>query len=192
MWIAIVIVLLLLVAATSWNMTWVSVDDRQYHVRKGKDVDPRESAEMLHALTLNMSRFVEEATDKYPMDGRLQNIKERWNGTLAEVGSGNDIAYSLNKKSIHICIRNPNGELERMNTAMYVLLHEAAHVASEKYGHGDDFWDNFRFLLEVAEDLGMYTYQDFDSTQVTFCGRTLGNNVMKCVKESTCKSFLPA
>lgn len=190
MWIAIIIVLLFLIAGSRWNMTWVSVDDKRYHVRKTKHVDPKESAEMLHRLTKNMARFVEEASNKYPMDERLQNIKERWNGTLSEVGSGNDIAYSLNKKSIHICIRTPEGKLEKLNTAMYVLLHEAAHVASKKYGHGDEFWENFRWLLEVAEELGLYTYQDFDSSEVTFCGRTLGNNVMKCVKESTCKSLL--
>lgn len=191
MWIVAVIVVLILIAASRWNMTWINVKDRKYYVKKGKDIDPRESAEMLHALTINMSRFVEEALDKYPMDPRLQNLKERWNGTLAEVGRGSDIAYSLNKRSIHICLRNPDGDLEKMNTAMYVLLHEAAHVASDKYGHGDDFWDNFRFLLEVAEELGMYRYQNFEDNKVTFCGRTLGNNVMTCVKESTCKSFLP-
>lgn len=190
MWIAVIIVLLFLIAANRWNMTWVSVADKKYHVRKVSNVDPKESAEMLHKLTKNMTRFVEEASDKYPMDERLQNLKERWNGTLSEVGSGDDIAYSLNKKSIHICIRNKDGRLEKMNTAMYVLLHEAAHVASEKYGHGDEFWRNFRWLLEVAEDLGMYTYQDFDNAEVTFCGKTLGNNVMKCVKERTCDSQL--
>lgn len=189
MWIAVIIVLLFLIAGHQWNMTWVEVGDKKYHVRKV--YDQKESAEMLHQLTVKLSRFVEEASNRYPMDRRIQNIRKRWNGTLAETGSsGSDIAYSLNKKSIHICIRDASGNLEKFNTAMYVLLHEAAHVASEKYGHGDEFWDNFRFLLEVAEEMGVYTYQDFDASRVTFCGRTLGNNVMKCVKENTCKSLL--
>src|SRR6056300_547770 len=75
MWIAVIIVLLFLIAANRWNMTWVSVADKKYHVRKVSNVDPKESAEMLHKLTKNMTRFVEEASDKYPMDARLQNLK---------------------------------------------------------------------------------------------------------------------
>lgn len=182
-------ILIFLGIRNMWPMTWAKTSSgKMYYVKKGKT--QKSSAEMLHRLTQKLHRFLEEADDLYPGDRRIANIRSRWNGTLAEVGSGKDIAYSVNKKNIHICIRSPEGRLEDSNSAMYVLLHEAAHVATDAYGHPPIFWKNFRWLLEVAEKLGLYTYEDFDTTNVTHCGHTLGNNIMRCIKHKTCKSLL--
>lgn len=174
----------------AWRMTWVSAPDgTKYYVKKSEN--KQERAAILHTLTKRLTRFVDEASDLYPMDARIKNIQSRWDGTLSEVSGGDDIAYSLNKRSIHICLKHARSTPRGMNTAMYVLLHELAHIATDEYGHTEEYWLNFRWILEVAEDLNMYTYQDFDDVDVTFCGRTLGNNVLTCVKENSCASQLP-
>lgn len=73
---------------------------------------------------------------------------------------------------------------------MYVLLHEAAHVATKSYGHTPQFWKNFQFLLELAEKINVYTFDDFSSKKTTYCGHKLGKNVIQCVKKQTCPSLL--
>ena len=37
-----------------------------------------------------------------------------------------------------------------LNTLVFVGIHELSHIASVTKGHGDEFWDNFKFLLENA------------------------------------------
>lgn len=189
--ILLLIITLYMLVKMVWPMTWTTTaSGKTYYVKKGKH--QKSSAETLHTLTQRLQRFIEEADNMYPGDPRIENIRSRWDGTLGEVGYGDDIAYSVNKTKIYICIRSPKGTLEGTNSSMYVLLHEVAHIATNIYGHPPSFWKNFRWLLEVAERLGMYTYEDFDQKQITHCGHTLGNNVMKCLKSrpKTCKSLL--
>lgn len=184
-----VVILVLVSVKFMWPMTWTEASSgERYYVRKGEHM--KSSAETLDILTKKLHRFIEEADDMYPGDPRISNIRSRWNGTLGEVGFGDDIAYSVNKTKIYVCIRSPEGTIEDINSSMYVLLHEVAHIATDIYGHPPVFWKNFRWLLEVAEKLGMYEYEDFDTTNITHCGHTLGNNIMRCIKNKTCKSLL--
>lgn len=184
-----------------WMLWWVvrtstfntvHVGGTPYKVQPTKNKrEAKKAARMLHTLTQRLQRFIDEARDVYPDDPRIDNLHKRWSGTLAEVGHGDDIAYSLNKRSIHICIRQENGRIEDPQVAMYVLLHEAAHVATDTYGHTKTFWKNFQFLLELSEKLGVYRYQDFTHKATTYCGHKLGKNVMHCVKHQQCSSVLP-
>ncbi len=150
-------------------------------------------ANRLEELTDKLWQLLDAADDAYPGDFRIANIRARWNGRLNETETPGDIAFSLNKNDVYVCVRSPKtGLLEDRNTSMYVLLHEIAHVATDTYGHPPEFWVNFRWLLEVAEKLRLYKYEDFDEVQTTFCGHALGNNVMRCVKKKKCKSLLAA
>ena len=37
------------------------------------------------------------------------------------------------------------------NTLTFVAIHELAHIATKSIGHNDEFWNNFKFLLEEAK-----------------------------------------
>ena len=37
-------------------------------------------------------------------------------------------------------------------------------------GHGEDFWNNFRFILKVAINYGIYKSVDFNNNPVAYCG----------------------
>ena len=37
-------------------------------------------------------------------------------------------------------------------------------------GHGEDFWNNFRFILKVAIDQNIYQSVDFNNNPVAYCG----------------------
>ena len=175
---------------TRTPMTWQqSSSGTLYFVARGKFQE--HVADRLDDLAAKTKDLLDQADDMYPNDPRLANVRARWSGTLTEVAEKGDIAYSLNKRDIHVCVRDPaTGELEAGNTCMYVLLHELAHVATDDYGHTPEFWLNFRWFLELAEKLGFYHYEDFDLKEVTFCGHTLGNNVLRCRKRGDCQSLL--
>jgi hypothetical protein len=57
-----------------------------------------------------------------------------------------------------------------INTMMFVVLHEFAHLATESIGHTEEFWDNFKWILEESINIGIYTRQDFQNKSVDYCG----------------------
>lgn len=175
---------------TQWaHMTWqTSTSGKLFYVKRGPG--QHAVADRLDLLTENLNTLLEKADDTYPGDPRIAAVRARWNGTLAEVSDKSEIAYSMNKQDVHVCVKSPKGDLESVNTSMYVLLHEIAHVATDTYGHKPEFWLNFRWFLEVADSLGLYEYEDFDTKETTFCGHTLGNNVLRCRKRGECESLL--
>lgn len=177
---------------TAWPGTMVHVHSqltgKKYKVRNVKGA--KLVADRLASLELRLRKFLNEAERHASGDHRLRNIRERWNGTLAEISDDTDVAYSMGKDAISVCVRSHDGTLESENTAMYILLHELAHVATDTYGHKPEFWSNMRFLLELAEVTGTYAYQDFDAMAVTYCGRPLSGSPLTCVKNGQCASEL--
>lgn len=147
-------------------------------------------AERLAALETRIHDFLDRAEQYAPGDARLRNIRQRWNGTLAETPIDSDVAFSMDKGSISLCVRRPDGSLEPENTSMFVLLHELGHVATDTYGHKPEFWANMKFLLELADVTGSYVYQDFDSENTSYCGTRLRDSPLTCVKNRACASEL--
>ena len=194
---AIATVVLLLVLLGLWwcwprAMVWVHAarTGKWYYVRS---MDGKQAvADRLALMETRINDFLRDAMLRAPGDPRLHNIAERWNGTLAETPDRKDIAYAVAKDAIHVCIRTKHdaNALESVNTCMFVLLHELAHVGSDGWGHKPEFWANMRFLLELAEATGHYSYEEFEKTKVTYCGRRLGSSPLTCIKRGTCPSEL--
>lgn len=174
------------------TMVWVHSDvtDKRYYVRNMPG--HQAVADRLAAMELRINDFLVDAQRRAPGDPRLENILDRWSGTLSETPDRKDIAYAVAKDSIHVCIRTKADptQLESINTCMFVLLHELAHISTDSYGHKPEFWANMRFLLELAEATGHYRYEDFESSDTTYCGRRLGSSPLTCVKRGTCASQL--
>ena len=57
-----------------------------------------------------------------------------------------------------------------------VGLHELAHIANDTIGHDDKFWNNFKFLLERAKKIGVYTPIDYKKKPKQYCGMTIHDN----------------
>jgi len=143
--------------------------------------DNRRVCDHLEALTERVKRFIVLARQRDPQDPRLRRIEKRWTGELSEVENpAHNVAYSLGKTGIHLCVREKSGELARVNACMYVLLHELAHVATPEYGHTAAFWTNMKYLLEMAEAVGVYTH---DEEPAMLCGKPLVESPMACVKD---------
>lgn len=177
---------------TAWprRMNWVlsTLTGKKYKVKN--QPGSQEVADRLAFMELRIRDFLYKANKYAPGDPVLANISKRWSGSLAETLKDEDVAYSVGKDTISVCVRAPNGSLESENTCMFVLIHELAHVATDSYGHHPEFWINMKFLLELAEATGVYRYQDFDKKQVSYCGRQLAGSPLSCIKNGQCESEL--
>lgn len=66
-------------------------------------------------------------------------------------------SYTINKKIIHLCTKNPqNGQYYDKNTLMFVVLHELAHVLCNDVGHTENFSIINQSLLDHAIKCGFY------------------------------------
>ena len=59
-------------------------------------------------------------------------------------------SYTINKKKVHLCIKDENGQYYNDNMLVYVSLHELAHVLCDEVGHTPKYWAIFDALLEEA------------------------------------------
>jgi hypothetical protein len=90
------------------------------------------------------------------------------------------VAYSLDKGgTIMLCLReieSPHKAVD-INTLMFVVLHEAAHVANyDEWGHEIHFWRVFKCLLLEAVAIGVYEPEDYAKKPRTYCGFRLDHN----------------
>jgi hypothetical protein len=159
---------------------WHSPDKKQTVARKLKEVEV-----ILHDL---LARGPRECP-------KFNRIRRRWNGKLFETSSEDHpddaLAYSIDKgAAIHICVLDENGNVAETNAMVFVAIHELAHVAEKLYGHGPSFYETMRYLLEIADGLGVYSYENHETSFVSLCGRRLGHNPLSCVKNGQCKSLV--
>lgn len=176
---------LLVIVIFAWPRRMIRRDG--FQVRN--DPGQQEIAQLLRALQTKLYAFLNAAPQSDP---RIQRIKSYWTGGISEIDEESEregsLAYSLDKSSIHICLRAPDGTLASENTATFVLLHELAHIASTTVHHTPEFWENMKWLVELAEKLGFYTYHAEGTA--TICGHVLGPSPLECVRNNTCQSSL--
>jgi hypothetical protein len=91
-----------------------------------------------------------------------------------------DTAYSLDKGAIvAICLRergSPENEIHELETLTFVTLHEMTHIAIDELDHPKVFWETFRFLLEEAEEAGIFTSPDYSQSAARYCGMDINYN----------------
>jgi len=72
-----------------------------------------------------------------------------------ELYEGNK-SYTLNKKRVYICLKDPHGRYYNRNMLVFVTLHEYSHILCDEIGHTDKFFKIFHQLLEEASKRGLY------------------------------------
>jgi len=92
--------------------------------------------------------------------------------------SSPDTSYSENKgQRIVVCLRDktkpPEYPLIDINTIMFVMLHEMAHLMTESIGHTPEFWGNFKRILHDAVKVGIYTPVNYSRQPTPYCGMTI-------------------
>tara|TARA_B100000902_G_scaffold382538_1_gene420303 strand:- start:77 stop:718 length:642 start_codon:yes stop_codon:yes gene_type:complete len=131
--------------------------------------------ELFKKISQKTDRLVNHClSTSYPDKERAERLHQRWNKVRVRETdlSETTIAYIVNKDyELRICVTDKiNGQVEDLNTAMFVMIHELGHMASVSFGHGKEFWSNFRLLLKEAIRIGVYDYQDYSKDKEEYCG----------------------
>jgi hypothetical protein len=150
------------------------VDDREYTVQIKKDA--KEAADLIAKIRDKLVVLVDHLTKVYGIgDARVAMLNKNFQPDKLKEGVDTPgyTSYSINKgEQIVLCLRTKD-KLVDINTMMFVVLHELAHLATESIGHTDEFWNNFRWILEEAINIGIYVKQDFKKENVEYCGMTI-------------------
>jgi predicted metal-dependent hydrolase len=146
------------------------IDNRNYEVQVKEDA--QEAADLIAKIREKLIIIVDHLIKSYPNDDRSYRLKKNFNPDNIKEGIDNPnyTSYSINKgEQIVLCLRSHN-KLMDLNTMMFVVLHELAHICTVSIGHTTEFWDNFKWILEEAINIGIYKKQDFRLNNVDYCG----------------------
>ena len=152
-------------------------DGRFYNVNVGEN--EQKKSEVLSDMRKKLMALI-----KYCLEENFEKAKrlKNWSGIIEETipEYDNHAAYSVNKGDrIGVCLTKKDGSFEQSNRILFVLMHELAHVMSRSYDHTDEFWDSYEFIVKVAVEKGLYTYENFDDNPVKFCGHNITYTPLK-------------
>lgn len=156
------------------------IDGNRYCVRDRSKLS--EAANLLATVSTKCRTMVDYMIEKYPTDPRCVLLSKNFNPSrfvetlpTSELkayseNKGEKVAFCLNKKN------NNNNDLIDLSTLTFVALHELSHLMTESVGHKQDFWANFKFLLENAKEAGIYEPVDYKKNPTEYCSMDITDN----------------
>ena len=168
-----------------------SIDGKAYRVRlsKGKE----EKADLLAIMHIKLNLIINNLKNsKYSTNENVQRLIQNWERgvSIKEIGKmETDAAYVINKQYMSFCLPEDTAKtIDNLNLMTYVGIHELAHIMSNETGHGDEFIQNFEFLLNYAKTLEyndpilkkkmpVYIQLNKLNTADNYCGVSLTNSI---------------
>lgn len=156
-----------------------SKDGNRYCVRERDKLEP--AANLLASVTHRCKDLVQYMGKKNPEDDRVKRLSNGFNPkkimetlptselTAYSENKGEKIAFCLNKNKV-------DDDLIDLNTLTFVAIHELSHIMTKSVGHKQEFWENFKFLLENAKESGIYQPVDYKKKPKEYCGMTINDN----------------
>jgi WLM domain len=156
-----------------------SKDGNRYCVREREKLEL--AANLLADVTEKMKDMVSYMKEKHPDDQRTIRLVKGFNPKrISETLPTSELtAFSENKgEKIAFCLNTTkNGnKLIDINTLTFVALHELSHIMTESIGHKQEFWSNFKYLLENAKEAGIYNPIDYKKYPQEYCGMKINDN----------------
>lgn len=156
-----------------------SKDGNKYCVREREKLEL--AANLLADVTKKMKDMVAYMKEKHPTDPRSIRLVEGFNPKkISETLPTSELtAYSENKgEKIAFCLNTTKegNRLIDINTLTFVALHELSHIMTESIGHKQEFWQNFKFLLQNAKEAGIYMPEDYKKKPKEYCGMKINDN----------------
>ena len=156
------------------------IDNKEYLVKVNEN--SKEVADKLALMNQKFLKIIEIAQDEFPNDPRVDFLKKNYDPSQLSESTKDEkyTSYSINKEKILFCLiaRDENGALIDDNTLTYVGVHELAHLATDEIGHTDTYWDNFKWLLTLARENGLYLYEDYSINPKPYCGIKISSNIL--------------
>jgi hypothetical protein len=156
-----------------------SKDGNKYCVRERDKLEL--AANLLASVTQKMKDMVKYMNEKHPEDPRTIRLVEGFNPKkISETLPTSELtAYSENKgEKLAFCLNTTKegNKLIDINTLTFVALHELSHIMTESVGHKQEFWQNFKFLLENAKKANIYNPIDYKKKPQEYCGMKINDN----------------
>jgi len=157
-----------------------TVDGKKYCVRERNNI--QRASNLLARTTEKLEYLVKNVGQRYPERDNVTRLVENFNPTTIKetLPTSEYTAYSENKgEKIAFCLnkkKKNNDNLIDSNTLTFVAIHELSHIMTESIGHSEEFWNNFKFLLENAVELKLYTPVDYKKTPENYCGMDITDN----------------
>jgi len=156
-----------------------SKDGNRYCVRERAKLEL--AANLLAEVTGKCKDMVNYMKQKHASDKRVKRLVDGFNPKkINETLPTSELtAYSENKgEKIAFCLNTTKegDKLIDINTLTFVALHELSHIMTESIGHKQEFWNNFKFLLENAKAANIYQPVDYKKKPQKYCGMTINDN----------------
>jgi len=156
-----------------------SKDGNRYCVREREKLEL--AANLLAEVTKRMKDMVQYMKVTHPQDPRAIRLVEGFNPKkVSETLPTSELtAYSENKgEKLAFCLNTTKdgNKLIDIDTLTFVALHELSHIMTESIGHKQDFWQNFKFLLQNAKEAGIYNPIDYKKNPKEYCGMKINDN----------------
>tara|TARA_Y100000389_G_scaffold13272_1_gene11851 strand:- start:208 stop:843 length:636 start_codon:yes stop_codon:yes gene_type:complete len=182
-----IIVLVTYIYNSAYNPNLIHVKstyDNQTYLVQNKP-DKLEAANLFAQLREKIELFVSKLKEKYgTSDERVNRFLKKFkiDAIREAVPNSNQTSYTINKgEKIIVCVRSRNSEnkLTDLNTILFVVLHELAHIMTISIGHKEEFWENFKFILAHAIKWNIYKAEDYNSNPKPYCGIKITDSPLK-------------
>ena len=155
------------------------VDGKRYCVRERMTMEL--AANLLASVTQKLKDLVIYCAKNFPDNEKVQRMVQKFNPTkISEtLPTSEYTAYSENKgQKLAFCLnKEKNGsKLIDINTLTFVAIHELAHIMTLSEGHKQEFWQNFKFLLEQAKAANIYDPVNYKKNPESYCGMDITDN----------------
>jgi hypothetical protein len=141
----------------------------------------QDKADAMYTLDSRLKVLLGYLQANYPENDITIKFKNRYRSILYEAEPAIDsTTYTVNKSEIFMCMSSRDEEkfIYDINTLMYVIIHELAHICNDSTGHTPLFNKTFYFLLENAVKAGVYTYVDYKKNPINYCGLHLDSQIL--------------
>ena len=158
------------------------VDGKSYLVRNLPD--KKEAANLIAKTKEKLIKLADYLENKFPDDPRTERIVVNFkpDRIMESTPDSKYTSYSVNKgEKVVLCLRSRNSkeELVDENILMFVALHEMGHICTKSIGHTEEFWTNFKWLLQKSIEIKIYKKQDFRKEPKEYCGTTITDSPLR-------------
>lgn len=168
------------------NLVYVRSDiDKEYYWVRNK-YDKENAANTLAKIKINMIKlikYLQTNINKFPENmTHITDLVARTKKIYIMETPQDEkyTSYTVNKgEKIVFCLRSKTlDSIHDMNTLMYVVIHEMAHVGCPEYGHTNLFKKIFKFLLVQSIQIEIYQPIDYRTNPVNYCGMIINEYLL--------------
>jgi hypothetical protein len=142
----------------------------------------KKASRILSIVNFRIVKLLTFLIQKYPTDESVSLLAQRYYRENLNEGppGGDSTSFSINKGEIIVlCLRQDENNFADINTIMFVVLHELAHLMTKSFGHTEEFWKNLDFLILNAtnKNVGIYNSVDYQKNPAPYCGIVIKDNI---------------